>query len=232
LNKLWPADLAVISWMSPPAAADFSRAAGMSLRRDRITGVDSGDRRRWQPPARPSPAQHSLRADGCRPPGFPDASFDTVSIANSLHHLADLPQALAEMCRVLKPGGLFIISEMYCDGQSEAQQTHVELHHWWAAVDTAQGITHYETFPRQRIVEIAEGLGLARWTYHDIAYLEDDPHAAELLAELEPVIDRYIERAAGLLAETELRQRAKRCASACTRPAFTAPPPCWRWAKK
>src|SRR5512141_3036012 len=44
---------------------------------------------------------------------FPDESFDTVCISNSLHHLADLPQVLAEMRRVLKSNGHFIVSEMY-----------------------------------------------------------------------------------------------------------------------
>jgi ubiquinone/menaquinone biosynthesis C-methylase UbiE len=36
---------------------------------------------------------------------FPDASFDTVTCAFSLFQLPDMSQALAEMWRVLKPGG-------------------------------------------------------------------------------------------------------------------------------
>jgi ubiquinone/menaquinone biosynthesis C-methylase UbiE len=36
---------------------------------------------------------------------FPDASFDTASIANSLHCLPDVEGALADIQRVLKPGG-------------------------------------------------------------------------------------------------------------------------------
>ena len=65
------------------------------------------------------------------------------------------------MGRVCKPGGQFIISEMYRDGQTETQQTHVALHHWWAAVDTAEGILHHETYTRQELVEITEKIGLA-----------------------------------------------------------------------
>jgi SAM-dependent methyltransferase len=36
---------------------------------------------------------------------FPDASFDVVMSSNVLEHLVDLPHALRELTRVLKPGG-------------------------------------------------------------------------------------------------------------------------------
>jgi len=36
---------------------------------------------------------------------FPDASFDTVNIANALHCLPDVDGALRDISRVLKPGG-------------------------------------------------------------------------------------------------------------------------------
>lgn len=40
---------------------------------------------------------------------FPDASFDLVCTRFSVHHWRNLPQALAEVFRVLKPGGRFIV---------------------------------------------------------------------------------------------------------------------------
>jgi SAM-dependent methyltransferase len=76
---------------------------------------------------------------------FPDGSFDTVSISNSLHHVADPAPVLAEMLRVLRPGGHLVVNEMYRDGQSETQTTHVLLHHWWAAVNRLRGEVHRET---------------------------------------------------------------------------------------
>lgn len=39
---------------------------------------------------------------------YPDASFDTVVCVDVLEHVADLPKVLAEVARVLKPGGLFL----------------------------------------------------------------------------------------------------------------------------
>jgi ubiquinone/menaquinone biosynthesis C-methylase UbiE len=42
---------------------------------------------------------------------YPDASFELVSCRLTTHHFADLPRALAEMARVLKPGGRLVIMD-------------------------------------------------------------------------------------------------------------------------
>ncbi len=42
---------------------------------------------------------------------FPDGSFDAVSIAFGLRNVTDKDTALAEMCRVLKPGGRALVLE-------------------------------------------------------------------------------------------------------------------------
>ncbi len=140
---------------------------------------------------------------------FPDASFDTVCISNSMHHMADLPAVLGEMKRVLKPGGKFIISEMYCDGQTEPQMTHVHLHHWWGAVDTAQGVCHNETYTRQEMVDVAQGIGLSGWEFHDVAYLDGDPKAPEVIQQLNSVIDQYTQKAQGLPNQEALQARGE-----------------------
>lgn len=128
---------------------------------------------------------------------FPDASFDLVSIANSLHHFDDPARVLTGMLRVLRPGGLFIVAEMYRDGQSETQMTHVLLHHWWGQVDRVGGVVHHETYTRAGLLALIEPLGLRDLRLEDIASLEDDPHRAEIMQQLEPVFARYHERAAG-----------------------------------
>ena len=48
---------------------------------------------------------------------FPDNHFDTVCISYSIHHLENIDTVLAEMYRVLRPGGNFIIQELYSDGE-------------------------------------------------------------------------------------------------------------------
>jgi ubiquinone/menaquinone biosynthesis C-methylase UbiE len=91
---------------------------------------------------------------------YEDGSFDTVCLSNSLHHLTDIGKSLGEMLRVLKPGGLMILNELFCDGQNEKQLTHVGLHHLQAEVDTLLGIPHNKTFEKQEILDIAGKLGL------------------------------------------------------------------------
>lgn len=143
---------------------------------------------------------------------FDDASFDMVCIANSIHHL-DPKRVFIEMMRVLKMGGYFIVSEMYCDNQTETQMSHVLLHHWWAAVDRANGIVHHETYQRSDIIKLVTDLGLSRIGWHDVSHLEDDPKSDEIIQQLDPVIDRYIQRSEGYpdLQATgeELRRRVR-----------------------
>jgi ubiquinone/menaquinone biosynthesis C-methylase UbiE len=138
---------------------------------------------------------------------FPDDSFDTVCISNSLHHLPDLETVLAEMIRVLRPGGNFIVAEMYCDNQAETQMTHVLMHHWWAAVDAAKGIVHRETYTRQQILDILAKLDLQQMTVQDLIDLNDDPKDPETVKYLTSVVDQYLNRIEGLAEEVQLRSR-------------------------
>ena len=56
---------------------------------------------------------------------FPDNHFDMAFCRGSLHHAADLEQALANIRRVLKPGGLLILSEPCSDSLL------LRLPRWW-----------------------------------------------------------------------------------------------------
>ncbi|HSL45339.1 MAG TPA: methyltransferase domain-containing protein [Anaerolineales bacterium] len=137
---------------------------------------------------------------------FPDCSFDTVGICFSLHHLPDPLPVLREMKRVLRPGGYFIVSEMYRDHQTETQMTHVLLHDWWAAVDTARGVCHNKTYTRQQIMAMVRLLNLSHLIDHNLIELEDDPHDAETLKYLDDIINQYIrERSTGVPGEAVLK---------------------------
>lgn len=145
---------------------------------------------------------------------FDDGSFDTVSIAGSLHHLADPQHGLREMMRVLRRGGRFIVVEMFRDGQTETQQTHVMLHHWWAAIDRLGGTVHRPTYNRDEVVDLVNDLDLAQLSLRDDSSLDSDPKDPEQVAQIRSSIDKYIDRATGhadLLAEgVEIRERLLR----------------------
>jgi len=149
-----------------------------------------------------------MRMDAARM-SFTDGHFDTVCIANSLHHMLHLEGVLAEMLRVCKLGGHIIISEMFRDDQSETQLTHVYLHHWWAAVDTLQGIIQFETFTREHILEIWRKLGLHNCAQFELKDLDVDPQDPELLNELDTIIDRYIQHTIDQSSGADLRLRGE-----------------------
>jgi ubiquinone/menaquinone biosynthesis C-methylase UbiE len=128
---------------------------------------------------------------------FDSDSFDLVCISNSLHHFDDPQSVLSQMERILRPGGHLLVSEMYRDGQTETQMTHVHLHHWWAAVDTVNGVTHRETYRRDELVGLVSALGLKDVAQYDMSDLSEDPKSPEISAELNPVFERYIGRAEG-----------------------------------
>ncbi len=47
---------------------------------------------------------------------FPAAHFDVVLSTVSFHHWGDQPQGLAEASRVLVPGGIFVLADMFAIG--------------------------------------------------------------------------------------------------------------------
>ena len=117
---------------------------------------------------------------------YEDGHFDTVCASNSLHHFENLDKVLAEMLRVLKPGGAFILTEMYSDGeQSEPQKTHILMHHWVAKVDTLCGVYHGATFGKDEIVAMARKLKLKKVKTVDFYLTVDDPKNAKSCAALQ-----------------------------------------------
>jgi ubiquinone/menaquinone biosynthesis C-methylase UbiE len=129
---------------------------------------------------------------------FDNGRFDTVTIAISLHHLANIPQVLAEAVRVLKPGGRLVVGEMYRNGLTEPQLAGVAIHHWRAEIDTALGVTHNPTLTRQQIVALIEELGLRDVAFYDYAGLDGDPQDEAAIQGIEGYIDRAIQDAQGL----------------------------------
>ena len=140
---------------------------------------------------------------------FKNASFDTVAISNSLHHLVNPFGTLAEMHRVLKPGGLFILSEMYSDDQDPRQQMHVDFHHWWADIDTRLGVPHFHTFERAEILAQLSSLAFASREDLDQIWPSPDQSSREDLEQLAERSDRILARASGHADHEELKRRGE-----------------------
>ncbi len=102
---------------------------------------------------------------------YKNDSYDTVCLSYSLHHLENVDIVLGEMMRVLKPGGHLILQEMYSDGdQTDAQRTEILEHHLGARIDRVEGIPHYDTFSRQQLKDIVNGLGLSSVEVYETAW--------------------------------------------------------------
>jgi len=92
---------------------------------------------------------------------FQDNQFDTVCASYSIHHLENIETVLSEMYRVLKPGGNFIIQELYSGGeQTTAQQVDKAVHDLNAKIDTLFRIPHFEALTRQRLKDLVNNVGL------------------------------------------------------------------------
>ncbi len=177
---------------------------------DKIIGVDSCEPGKLEEAQKKFPDERirlmSMQGEDLT---FEDGHFDTVCISNSLHHLNDANMVLQEMKRVLKPGGLLIINEMYCDNQKEPQKTHVHMHHWWADIDSRLGISHHHTFRRQEIVSLLEEAGIEVKEVYDYTEPEADCRNEAELEQLDGVIDTYMQKAQGLPDYETLRTRGE-----------------------
>ena len=99
-------------------------------------------------PGTPPPGVAYCRAVGTALP-LAAGSFDVVVASDVLEHIADDRAAVAEIARVLRPGGIFVFS--------------VPAHPWlWSAHDEA--LWHQRRYRRPELVRLVRGAGLRlRW---------------------------------------------------------------------
>lgn len=126
---------------------------------------------------------------------YEDGHFDTVCTAYSLHHFESIDKVFEQMMRVLKPGGILLLAEMYADGaQSAPQMTHVLMHHWVASVDSLSGIYHSDTFSKDEIVGFAKKLKLQKMKVIDYYPQVDNPKNPKACADLIKSCEATIKR--------------------------------------
>jgi malonyl-CoA O-methyltransferase len=97
------------------------------------------------------PGQPAVTADVERLP-FAAGSLDGVVSSLTLQWVNDLPAALAEMVRVLRPGGLLVASTLL-------EGTLAELDAAMVRTDGVSGVSRF--LPRQAVAEALAGTGLA-----------------------------------------------------------------------
>ncbi len=141
--------------------------------------------------------------------GLADESFDTVSISSSLHHLENVPGCVAEMQRVLKPGGRLIVRETHRDVQTEPQLVDLHIHHWVAEIDAALGFTHNKPFARQELVDLVSDLGLRTVAFYDVLHTDSSPMDKAALRESKETIENYIRRAKELAGYRTFKQQGQ-----------------------
>ena len=160
-----------------------------------IIGIDSSERViRIARGVYQNPEIHFVQMDA-EQLGFETGSFDTVNISASLHHLENVAKVLAEIKRVLKSGGKFILTEMHRDGTTEAQFNAVRIHHWAAAVDTSLGSLHDRTFARDEMLDFVDELNLRNVNIRDFTNTDSNPMDEKTLKSIEGYLDRYVQRA-------------------------------------
>lgn len=140
---------------------------------------------------------------------FDDNEFDCAVIANSLHHFSNPLQVLTECCRVLRPDGDLAILEMFSDNQTDRQMTHVFIHHWWAEIDTALGVSHNITFTKQDINGMIMEAGFEIMENNVIDNTEYMP-PEKMIDTIKGHIDSYIKRASQLPSAMAIEEEGRR----------------------
>jgi len=142
---------------------------------------------------------------------FEDNSFDVVCLAHVLHHLQPdlLEPTLAEMKRVLRPGGVFLLCEMYHDNQADAQMSHVFYHHWMAEIDRHCGVHHYPTFSRNEILGVIDSLSFLECDVEEFNEDRDAEYENEKIAEVLDKIEKKLELAVDSPDYERLKQEAQ-----------------------
>jgi SAM-dependent methyltransferase len=175
---------------------------------DEIVAIDTSMRALTAARGDPELQQVRLACIDAEHLAFGDGAFDTVAISASLHHLARPEQALAEMMRVLRPGGHLVLMEMHTTTQSEPERVGTQFHQWAASVDTALSIDHFPTFPRQQFVDWIQTLPLDGVELYDRDGTDADPFDAEYAAQVQKYIGIYLERAREVPSYPVLEQQA------------------------
>ena len=123
----------------------------------------------------------SFKKEDCTALTLPSNSFDAVMAAFGIRNFADLDKGLAEMCRVLKPGGMLTILELTTPVRTPMKQlfkvySHTVLPVYGRLVSRDTSAYSYltatiEAFPQgERMVDILLNAGFAKATFRRLTF--------------------------------------------------------------
>ncbi|XCA83984.1 class I SAM-dependent methyltransferase [Exiguobacterium mexicanum] len=96
---------------------------------------------------------------------FPDAQFDRVFSIHTLYFWEDVPAVLAEIERVLAPGGSFVIT--YCDGKADVT---------WDGIVSIVREQFIPAASELGLIDVKEQRGPDSRDYHTVAVTGRKPH--------------------------------------------------------
>ena len=155
---------------------DFAIMAAQMLKPQRLTGADISEGMmeigRQKVSAKGLADVISFDKEYCTHLSYPDASFDAVTAAFGIRNFADLDKGLAEMYRVLRPGGHLSIVELTSPVSFPMKQlfhiySHTVLPVYGRLISKDSSAYSYltktiEAFPQgERMIEILKKAGFA-----------------------------------------------------------------------
>ena len=97
-------------------SGDFAIMAAQMLKPQRLVGADISEGMmeigRQKVKAQGLDGTITFEREDCTALSYPEGTFDAVTAAFGIRNFADLDKGLAEMCRVLKPGGHLSVVEL------------------------------------------------------------------------------------------------------------------------
>lgn len=164
---------------------DFAILAAQMLQPQRLVGADISEG--MMAIGQQKVAQMGLDGiitfvkEDCLDLSFADATFDAVTAAFGIRNFADLDKGLAEMCRVLKPGGHLSIVELTTPPRFPMKQlfniySHTVLPIYGRLISKDQSAYTYltktiEAFPQgERMVGILRQAGFAEASFRRLTF--------------------------------------------------------------
>lgn len=128
---------------------------------------------------------------------FPKQSFEVISLSNTLHHISDLKSLFDKMERLLKPGGILIVTELFASNDLTSKQlSHKILHSFSAKILKEMNMLHSQISSKENIIEAIKKYASLPIEEHWV--LETKPYEGHVNVEyLWGLVDQLLESVKG-----------------------------------